>query len=620
MSYRAARQGQRLSGAVMPQVSGVLQRRSAGGNRPSTGRAGRTDANSQQVAAESVDLVPAIVNETLHSSGQGLEKETQSFFESRFGHDFSKVRVHTGVRAADSARAVNALAYTVGRDMVFGSGQYAPQTASGQRLLAHELAHVVQQSHGGTALQSKATDISRPGDAAERRADLAAQAVLENRAVPDVGRAAAGTLHRAVRTNGGEFKTTTYSPVNDSSLADATGVGKNVGVHIVLTFRPNSLVVADNIGLTQTVNTQMSTTPGGAVNTPSSVGARNTSLSLTSAEGDEGRAIDQGDPGDRADTIPNTSPLYAVENTSGSVATTLTDVGANYGQHAFRKKKPAGEFDVQEAILDDTPSRPIDFVGQQYDQKFEAAALVLDGPMANTYLGTVEWGWHNDAAGNATADPNPIRMISAGAPTTEFMASAGKWNAATFTDPSTGTAHNTVDLPIIADDPKSNVDDLHSGSIAAEYRTTPNLVAWVSMVNYQLKSLAAGVERTNKEFEKQALEAALAKRSIVGNIRVVNTTSGPGRDDVYVKVSRGSRSTKTRVQHLGKGQSGTFTVPLKNLVPLDGPLTVEIFENDILSADVLVAKMDWASPFSDPLRNSNSMGGADYRATFAFNK
>jgi len=63
----------------------------------------------------------------------------------RFGHDFSKVRVHTDEKAAESARAVNALAYTVGRHVVFGSGQYATDTKTGQRLLAHEITHVVQQ-------------------------------------------------------------------------------------------------------------------------------------------------------------------------------------------------------------------------------------------------------------------------------------------------------------------------------------------------------------------------------------------------------------------------------------------------------------------------------------------
>lgn len=73
--------------------------------------------------------------------------------ESRFGHDFGSVRVHTDSRASASARAVGASAYTVGRDVVFGAGRYAPRTETGRGLLAHELAHVVQQGQGKPALQ-----------------------------------------------------------------------------------------------------------------------------------------------------------------------------------------------------------------------------------------------------------------------------------------------------------------------------------------------------------------------------------------------------------------------------------------------------------------------------------
>ncbi len=79
-------------------------------------------------------------------SGRPLDASTRAFFEPRFGTDFSHVRVHTDGRAAESAWAVNALAYTVGRDVVFGAGQYAPGASTGQRLLAHELTHVMQQS------------------------------------------------------------------------------------------------------------------------------------------------------------------------------------------------------------------------------------------------------------------------------------------------------------------------------------------------------------------------------------------------------------------------------------------------------------------------------------------
>lgn len=77
--------------------------------------------------------------------GQPLDDGTRAFFEPRFGYDFSQVRLHTDARAAESAQTIGALAYTAGRNVVFGAGQYEPQRAPGMRLLAHELAHVIQQ-------------------------------------------------------------------------------------------------------------------------------------------------------------------------------------------------------------------------------------------------------------------------------------------------------------------------------------------------------------------------------------------------------------------------------------------------------------------------------------------
>ncbi len=81
----------------------------------------------------------------LNSSGQSLPNEVRSFYEPRFGYDFSNVKVHTGSVAAKSAQSINALAYTSGNNIVFNSGQYSADTDSGKRLLAHELTHVVQQ-------------------------------------------------------------------------------------------------------------------------------------------------------------------------------------------------------------------------------------------------------------------------------------------------------------------------------------------------------------------------------------------------------------------------------------------------------------------------------------------
>lgn len=94
---------------------------------------------------------PPIVDDVLRSPGEPLDHHTRHFMASRFGHDFGGVRVHAGAQASASARAVQALAYTVGNNIVFGPGRYAPSESSGRRLLAHELTHVIQQSGGGGA-------------------------------------------------------------------------------------------------------------------------------------------------------------------------------------------------------------------------------------------------------------------------------------------------------------------------------------------------------------------------------------------------------------------------------------------------------------------------------------
>ena len=87
-----------------------------------------------------------------------------------------------------------------------------------------------------------------------------------------------------------------------------------------------------------------------------------------------------------------------------------------------------------------------------------------------------------------------------------------------------------------------------------------------------------------------------------------------------MKVSLGGRSVRTRVQIINDGQNGVFAIPLASIVPIDGPLTIEIFEEDTLSADDLVVRMIWALPGIHELRNSNSLKGADYRVAVKFDR
>lgn len=129
--------------------AGLLQRRCACGQHAISGDWDEDRKNKgilQRAAANPMpNTMPHAVHEVLESPGQPLGLSTRTFMERRFGQDFSKVRVHADPKAAESAKSMNALAYTVGRDIVFDSGQYTPATFQGIRLLSHELTHVIQQ-------------------------------------------------------------------------------------------------------------------------------------------------------------------------------------------------------------------------------------------------------------------------------------------------------------------------------------------------------------------------------------------------------------------------------------------------------------------------------------------
>jgi hypothetical protein len=105
----------------------------------------RRKKSSHPPETQAGEDVPSSFFKPSHESGQALPESARNFFEPRFGQDFSAVRVHYGEEAAHSAESINARAYTIGKDIVFNDGQYAPEAPTGKKLLAHELTHVVQQ-------------------------------------------------------------------------------------------------------------------------------------------------------------------------------------------------------------------------------------------------------------------------------------------------------------------------------------------------------------------------------------------------------------------------------------------------------------------------------------------
>jgi hypothetical protein len=126
---------------------------------------------------------PPAVYRTLRTPGSSLGAATRSLMESKFGHNFGDVRVHHDSLADESARAVHADAYTVGRKVVFAAGKYAPTTPAGRRLLAHELTHVVQQNTVNMP-GSGHIEVGATGTRQEAEADRAEQAVASGATAP----------------------------------------------------------------------------------------------------------------------------------------------------------------------------------------------------------------------------------------------------------------------------------------------------------------------------------------------------------------------------------------------------------------------------------------------------
>ena len=187
----------------------------------------------QEPSAPSLQLT---LNDVLASTGHALDDESRAFMESRFGYDFSGVQVHTDSRAAESASAVNAKAYTVGQDIVFGAGQYSPQSTEGRRLIAHELTHVTQQQ--GTGAQAADLTISEPGDLSEREAEHAAEQVMtggegvQTSAAGNAGSPA--TVQRDDDDDDEGWLSKIGGAISDAGSAVASGVGSAVDAGIGL--------------------------------------------------------------------------------------------------------------------------------------------------------------------------------------------------------------------------------------------------------------------------------------------------------------------------------------------------------------------------------------------------
>lgn len=186
---------------------GLIQR--CGGIDCPPGTCGHTDDPADATVRRSTDnaaatrsaAAPAVVQDVVRSAGLPLDAATREAMEPRFGYSFSDVRVHADEQAAKSAAAVGARAYTVGNHVVFGAGRYVPDLSEGRRLLAHELAHVVQQSRSDLVAVRPSLAVGPVDAPEEREADAAANAALRGGAAT-VSPAAGAFVRRAAIYSG----------------------------------------------------------------------------------------------------------------------------------------------------------------------------------------------------------------------------------------------------------------------------------------------------------------------------------------------------------------------------------------------------------------------------------
>ncbi len=382
----------------------------------------------------SIERVPSRIIEAPRTSGNPLNSETRHFMEQRFAHDFSKVRVHTDEQSQRSASTLNARAFTIGNNIVFGSGEYIPGTERGKSLIAHELAHVIQQHSVPVSVQKK-LKISSPTDSAEQAADAAAHMAMDSsnlysstalqirdqlRAIPSPQL----TVQRAVKTWGGEFDTDKYELTKNPGMD---------GVDIVLRFKPGKNVNAELIGMTQTARSLIK----GAPVPTSGFGPPNVAKALK----DRTIPLGQTGAGTRIDRIStHGNPLYATDKPSAGDALADTPTVAFWGRHGWRYTNKAGKLQKQDALLKDTPQ--LLSKSKESSQTFETTALAVKGVQEGTFYGSVQWGWEKDAAGKVKK--LPLSLVSRGVPSATFGRASELWN-----QKQTSEGKETIDLPVV---------------------------------------------------------------------------------------------------------------------------------------------------------------------------
>lgn len=227
-----------------------------------------------------------------------------------------------------------------------------------------------------------------------------------------------------VETHGGTFQALPVRKRGYQVRREASATNAEVrGCYMEMIFRPNELVEAPKIGLTQTITAKEDGKASFDFGVEERAREERRGRANTAGQGDEGRHVDA--------NAGDTNPIYGKKNSTGR-GTRLGDGepqgarGLPTAEWGRRVRLPGGSFDSRDAYLSDKPAmywRP----GQTISERFETTALVVEGPMSGTYLGSVLWGHKTSTTGKTELEP--FALGSLGTPSREFMAAAGNWNA-----------------------------------------------------------------------------------------------------------------------------------------------------------------------------------------------
>ena len=354
-----------------------------------------------RVGSHAADLreAPAAMTEVVRGTGEPLDPDTRAFMEPRFGHDFSRVRVHRDTKAARAADAVDARAYVVGSDMVFGRGEYAPGTGPGRSLIAHELAHVVQQPNP-----------TGPNPALQR-------------------------APKKAKTAAGEFVAEPY----DAIVQQWNGAIVGYGADITIKFKANDRVDAEKIAFVQTALS----VKDDRVHNKYEGEKRKTAESRMIAGGRLGAGV-------HIDQSPDVrTPLYGMSGAQGDdlaspePAKTLTEIGWHYTDAAKKRQhRDAMMHDEPHLNSGDIYTAAEDVMGGEWQQRFETTALAIAGNQSGTFYGSVEWGWTKRLS-DAQPLLLPFKITSEELASPAFMEAAKLWNASV-----TPEKKESIDLPV----------------------------------------------------------------------------------------------------------------------------------------------------------------------------